>query len=79
MTIAYTKHRLHFIKSQIDLLINDNDIIVIHSKNDKCTYQMTLEQFKSVFNNVINSNSYKVDGHYHYRKTPEKAIQFRVS
>lgn len=42
------------------------------------TYKMTKEEFYTVFDNVIQSKSYKEKGIYHYPVVPEKAKQFLI-
>lgn len=75
MIIEYTKPRLHFVRDEIERL-SMVGIIIIHSTNDKCTYKMTKQQFYDVFDNVVKTRSYLIEGNYHYQRTPKKAFQF---
>jgi hypothetical protein len=45
-------------------------------KTPEGTFRMTKADFYQVFDNVVNSRSYKEKGLYHYPKTPEKAKIF---
>ena len=78
MKVEYTSTRLLFKRDEIEKLAW-NDTIKIYASNDNCTYQMTKREFYDVFNNVVNTKSYKEIGVYHYQKTPTKAFQFIIN
>ncbi|MBQ6751225.1 MAG: hypothetical protein IJR02_10745 [Bacteroidaceae bacterium] len=73
ITKQYEATRLLFKASVIEPL-NDSDVFMV--KTPEGTFRMTKADFYRVFNNVVNSLSYKEKGIYHYPKTPEKAKFF---
>lgn len=74
-TIHYSCTRLTFKRDEIEPL-QLVDIIKIETSTG--TYKMTKEEFYTVFDNVIQSKSYKEKGIYHYPVVPEKAKQFLI-
>lgn len=74
---SYKATRLLFKRKFIEQLDwNDEFIIHVTTSNDK--FKLTKKEFYNVFNNVVLSNSYKIDGVYSYSTTPSKAYQFLV-
>jgi hypothetical protein len=73
ITKQYEATRLLFKASVIEPL-NDSDVFMV--KTPEGTFRMTRADFYQVFDNVVNSRSYKEKGLYHYPKTPEKAKIF---
>ena len=73
----YSAPRLLFKRDIIESLSDDEVFIIEVTKNEPLgSYAMTKADFYRVFNNVVQSESYKKGGVYHYQKTPEKALQF---
>jgi hypothetical protein len=77
MKATYSSNRLLFKRDEIEKLLWE-DKIRIYASNDQCTYEMTKREFYDVFSNVVKTESYKINGIYHYYKTPSKAFQFIV-
>ena len=72
--VAYSFRRLCFKKSVIDSLGPD-DIFRVDTPHG--SFAMTKADFLRDFPNVINSESYKQAGLYHYPKVPRKAERYR--
>lgn len=68
-----TIRRLAFHASEIEKLADHDSFEII---TDNGTFRMTKKEFYSTFENVTESKSYRVDGFYHYPKTPKKALQY---
>jgi hypothetical protein len=72
---SYEASRLLFKKNIIELLDWDETFTVkIKDKNEE--FILTKKQFYDTFDNVVNSDSYKLNGNYSYSKTPSKAYKF---
>jgi hypothetical protein len=72
---SYEASRLLFKKNIIELLDWDQTFAVrIKDKNEEFVF--TKKQFYDTFDNVVNSDSYKLNGNYSYSKTPSKAYKF---
>lgn len=41
-------------------------------------FQMTKSEFYDVFDNIVNTDSYRLNGIYHSPKAPRKAMQFKI-
>lgn len=67
--------RLTFKSSEIEPL-SDNDLFELHTIEG--TFRMTKKDFYTTFKNVRESKSYKINGLYHYPKTPKKAFQYLI-
>jgi len=76
--LIYTSARLTFKRDEIEPLDWD-DIIRIYVSNEGRTYQMTKREFYEVFDNVVQTKSYKEYGNYNCEPTPSKANQFIVA
>ena len=79
----YTSARLTFRRAIIETM-NDDDILIINVRraqnpNNNGMFKMTKNQIYQTFDNVINSISYKRDGNYNYKTTPQKAQQYRIN
>lgn len=72
-TIEYERTRLYFDADLIEPLNWDDVIRIITPEG---TFRMTKRQFYDTFSNVVKTMSYRRRKHYHYPKTPEKALQF---
>ena len=66
---------LYFSKKKIDPLSEDQKF-TIRVKKTKESFTMTKREFYRVFDNVVTSDSYKVNGSYTYSNIPQKAYQF---
>ena len=66
---------LYFSKKKIDPLLEDQKF-TIRVKKTKESFTMTKREFYRVFDNVVTSDSYKVNGSYTYSNIPQKAYQF---
>ena len=66
---------LYFSKKKIDPLLEDQKF-TIRVKKAKESFTMTKREFYRVFDNVVTSDSYKVNGSYTYSNIPQKAYQF---
>lgn len=75
MTIHYTATRLLFRKDLIEPLDFEDSIEI---STPIGTYRMTKMEFYTVFDNVVQTISYRERGVYHYPKSPEKAKQFLI-
>ena len=73
----YSAARLTFKRDEIEPL-DWHDKIRIFVSNEGCNYEITKKDFYDVFDNVVESKSYKEYGNYNYQKTPSKADQFLV-
>ena len=67
--------RLTFSKSLIEPL-NLEDDFSIHVTSTNETFTFSKREFFTTFNNVVNSNSYKIKGIYSYTKIPQKTYAF---
>ena len=66
---------LYFSKKKIDPLSEDQKF-TIRVKKTKESFTMTKREFYRVFDNVVNSNAYKIGGVFTYPTIPKKAYQF---
>ena len=66
---------LYFSKKKIDPLLEDQKF-TIRVKKTKESFIMTKREFYRVFDNVVKTYSYKVNGSFAYRTIPQKAYQF---
>jgi hypothetical protein len=66
---------LYFSKKKIDPLLEDQKF-TIRVKKTKESFTMTKREFYRVFDNVVNSNAYKIGGVFTYPTIPKKAYQF---
>jgi len=78
----YTSTRLSFRKNIIEQML-DNDILFIEvvgtqNPDNNGVFRLTKNDIYNTFSNVINSNSYKIDGNYNYIRTPTKANRYRL-
>jgi hypothetical protein len=71
--VIYLATRLTFVRSIIEPLMPHEEFTIVCNDGE---FTMTKAQFEDVFSNVANSMSYN-NGSYNYKKTPEKAMQFR--
>ena len=81
-TFEYTSTRFTFLRRVIEPM-NDDDILVINvlcaqNPDNDGRFKLTKRQIYKTFNNVINSVAYNRDGNYNYKKTPNRAKQYRV-
>jgi hypothetical protein len=74
--IYYNSARLTFKRDLIEALKPD-DIFEV-TVNNEGTYRITKRDFYRIFSNVTESKSYQVIGNYNYKKTPSKALQFKL-
>lgn len=72
---TYRHTRLCFLKAVIDRLKADESFRVICNDG---IFQMTKTDFYEVFDNIVKTRSYLERGHYHSRKPPRKADQFKI-
>jgi hypothetical protein len=73
---SYEFSRLFFKADVIELLDPDDRFCIVTPKG---TFAMTKREFYEMFQNVVESKSYQLNKIYHYPKTPQKALQFKVS
>lgn len=71
--VEYNANRLLFRADVIEKLDND-DYFVINTP--KGSFMMTKADFYDTFRNVVESNSYRNNGIYHYSSMPQKALKF---
>ena len=68
--------RLTFVRDIIEPL-NDNEYFSV--KTNEGLFRMTKNDFYQVFNNVVQSRSYRENGEYHSKKAPSKAKRFLIN
>jgi hypothetical protein len=73
---SYEFRRLCFKKRIIDGLGQDD---LFRVDTPMGSFEMTRAQFERDFRNVLDSESYKQTGMYHYPKIPQKAERYRCS
>jgi hypothetical protein len=73
--VRYEYSRLCFKADMIEQLDWDDTFCVVTPEG---TFAMTKQEFYETFPNVVLSVSYKRDRIYHYPKTPQKAMQFKL-
>ena len=73
---SYEFSRLFFKADVIELLDPDDRFCIVTPEG---TFAMTKREFYETFQNVVESKSYQLNKIYHYPKTPQKALQFKVS
>ncbi|MBC8308096.1 MAG: hypothetical protein H8E55_71605 [Pelagibacterales bacterium] len=73
----YTSTRLSFRRREIDPLDMD-DKIIIHVSNttENITFEMTKQEFFTIFDNVVKGIPYNRDGNFNYPRIPSKALAF---
>lgn len=74
-TVEYERTRLYFDADLIEPLDWDDVIRIVTPEG---TFEMTKRQVYDTFSNVVKTLSYRRRRVYHYRKTPDKALQYRV-
>ncbi len=72
----YEFSRLCFKADVIEPLRLDDRFCIITNEG---TFVMTKREFYETFQNVVDSQSYRLNKIYHYPKTPQKAMQFKVN
>lgn len=78
----YQSTRLSFRKNIIEQMLY-SDILIIEvvgaqNPDNNGVFRLTKNDIYNTFSNVINSNSYKIDGNYNYIRTPTKANRYRL-
>ena len=76
ITASYKATRLLFKRDVIERL-SPNGIFEVDVR-DQGLFRMTRAEFEDVFRNILSTKSWKTLGVYHYPKTPQKALPFRV-
>lgn len=74
-TLSYEFSRLCFKRDVIERLDWDQRFRVVTPDG---VFEMTRADFERVFQNVLNSQSYRMKGIYHYPTVPAKAEPFRI-
>jgi hypothetical protein len=75
--VEYRATRLLFRRSVIDPLPANGIFRVV--TRDHGTFQFTRAEFERVFDNIIDTVSWKRDGIYHMARPPKKALPFRIT
>lgn len=74
--VKWKSPRLRFYRDRIEPL---DSLGRFRIETPHGSFEMTKSDFHSVFSNVVQSESYRDHGYYHYRSPPKKALRFRVS
>lgn len=73
MEKIYESTRLTFKRDIIESL-GDDDLYI--NKTSEGVFEITKKDIYKVFDNVVNSESYRENGIYNYKTTPQKAYRF---
>ncbi len=76
LSATYEFSRLGFKRDVIERLGTNQRFQVVTPQG---SFEMTRGDFERVFANVVQSQSYRLKGLYHYPVVPEKAEPFRIA